>query len=351
MNADNYNIHDLLMDESFFYWAKNPHGKEGMFWKPWLIEHPEKQQEVEIARKLIQSMSFKDKSFNKIEITQLWEAIKAETIDLQQLENYPKRKGKFLRISRTIKIAAVILPFLIAAAVFIYSFEGSSEEVKVVQQTIEKLNPRGQKLTVFLSDGSKIKLNADSKISYPKPFDATQRTVTLEGEAYFDIAPDSSKPFIVKTGNIETRVVGTSFNIKAYPTEGSIKVAVKSGQVMVTNSEPKEPNASNVPISLSQSEMLTFTPSTNSSKITSFNEKEVMAWSEGVLYFNNASIQEFVAEMERWYGVEIIIQRKAQIKTGIVGEFKDQTLEEILMGTKDASEFEYEFADGKVIIK
>jgi ferric-dicitrate binding protein FerR (iron transport regulator) len=173
----------------------------------------------------------------------------------------------------------------------------------------------------------------------------------LEGEAFFEVAADPERPFIVRTGDLETTVLGTSFNVKAYPKDGKIDVAVKTGKVTVVAQNPKQSTAQSTSVVLSPTEMASYSQNENQFRVSIFDEKEVLSWSDGTLYFNNATMEEFVAKLERWYGVEIVMARKTPVKKGIVGEFKDLSLEEILMGTHEASEFSYEFKNGKVIIR
>jgi len=251
-----------------------------------------------------------------------------------------------------LKVAAVIVPFIIASVLFLFFREMPEENQIAEQLLIEKSNPKGEKRTVFLSDGSKVMLNAESKLRFKKPFDKHQRIIQLEGEAFFEVTPDKNRPFIVKSGNIETTVLGTSFNIKAYENEKSISIAVKTGLVAVENKNLDLVNEQNKSILLSPLEMATYSKETNRTLVSDYDPIRVLAWHDGTLYFDDASIEEFVAKVERWYGVELIIDRSKPIAKGITGIFKDQSLEEILMGTKETSEFEYEFlSNGKVLIK
>ncbi len=331
------------MDESFYNWVENPDCEEGIFWDSWLKDHPDKMADANQAKKLLKALSFKDKAFDKAEITDLWEKIKSESVDTSKTVRF--RPWKYL------KVAAVIAPFILAAVLFLFFREIPNEDQVVEQLIIEKNNPKGEKRTVYLSDGSKVKLNAESTIKYLKPFSENQRVVELEGEAFFEVTPEKSRPFIVKSGNIETRVLGTSFNIKAYSKDNNIKVAVKSGKVTVENKSKDFANKQNRSVVLSPSEMAIYSEESNNTIVSSFDPKEVFGWNEGTLYFNNASMGEFVEKLERWYGIDIIVKREMPIKKGIVGEFHNQTLEEILIGTRDVSEFDYEFKGGKLIIK
>lgn len=352
MNIENYMLKDFLMDESFYNWVKQPNGGGAQFWETWLRNHPEKKIEVSEAKKIIMSISFKDKSFSKDEITTLWDKIKEDSIEQKTFVNRSTVKSTHTSVWKYLKVAAVIFPFIVASVLFLFYPESPNEENEVTQQLIGKHIPKGQKLTVFLPDGSKVKLNAESTISYLKPFDSNQRIVQLDGEAFFEVTPDKSRPFIVKSGCIDTKVLGTSFNIKAYPEDKRVLVAVKSGTVSVENKNQDLPNKLNKSIVLSPKEMATYSEKTNQTIVSAYDPMEVLGWSDGVLYFDDASMDEFISKLERWYGIDIIVRRKKPISKGIVGVFTNQSLEEILMGTKDASEFEYEFlANGKVLIK
>lgn len=351
MRLEEFDVNDFLTDESFYLSIKNPNSEEGLFWKAWLNDHPEKSESAEHARRILLSIGFQDRSFNNREITELWSSIKKETIlsprisDVEVDVKTPFNPWKYL------KVAAVVFPFLIAAVLLLFYRDAPVDQPVPLSETIEKFNPKGQKLTVFLSDGSKVKLNAESKIRYRKPLDEDSRVVYLEGEAFFEVVPDKSRPFIVRSANLETKVLGTSFNVKAYPGEHQINVAVKTGLVSVINTEQKLANIQNKSIVLSPTEMASFSMENNDMSVTKYDPKEVLSWSEGVLYFNDATMEQFVGELERWYGIDIVVERKTKIKKGIVGEFKDQSLEEILLGTHEASQFEYEFKNDKVIIK
>ncbi len=350
MRLENYDINDFLMDESFYNWVKKPESDDGLFWASWLNDHPSKKDAANQAKTILKSLAFKQNNFNKTEINDLWNSIKAQTVEDTQNKSITGNQ-RSLGFWSFLKVAAVILPFIVASVLFLFYRQAPIENIETVFEKIEKYNPQGQKLTVFLSDGSKVKLNAESRLTYSKPFDDDKRVVYLEGEAFFEVAADPEKPFIVRTGELETRVLGTSFNIKAYPEDGKIDVAVKSGKVSVTSQNMKNSDMQGNNVVLSPKEMASYSQKEHQFRVSGFDEKEVLSWSDGTLYFNNASMSEFVTKLERWYGVEIVVARKTPVKKGIVGEFKDLSLEEILMGTHEASEFSYEFQNGKVIIR
>ena len=333
------------MDESFHNWVRHSDEDDWKFWESWLSDHPDKMQEVNQAKRIVKTISFKDKSFSKDEINAIWQKIKSETKETD---------ARTVRFNpwRYLRIAAVIVPFVIASVLFLFFREIPVTNESVTQVEIVKQNPKGEKRTVFFSDGSKVILNAESKISYLKPFSINERVIRLEGEAFFEVTPDRNRPFVVKSGSLETRVLGTSFNVKAYPNDKRIEVAVKTGSVSVESLRQNPAKKHDELIVLSPREMASYSLETNRTTITEYDPLKVLAWSEGILYFDDATIEEFVTAVERWYGVEIIVDRDKPIAKGITGTFKDESLDQILEGTKGTSEFEYEFISaGKVLIK
>lgn len=351
MNLEKYQLNDFLMDESFCNWVVGFNNNDEVFWETWLKDHPEKLNDVNEAKKILNAISFKDKSFSNKEIQLLWDQIKAETHSQKSKVTSIKGKARRIKIWDLLKVAAVLFPFVIASVLFLFYRDDVPEQSLIICELIEKQIPKGQKLTIYLPDRSKVILNSESKISYSKLFNEHQRIVELEGEAFFEVTPDKDRPFIVKSGNLLTKVLGTSFNIKAYPSDNNVKIAVKTGLVSVENTTQKTNNKLNTSVILQPSEMVVYNKSKNSTNISNFDPREELAWSEGVLYFKNASMKEFVAKIERWYGIDIIVKREKPIKKGIVGEFHNQSLEDILIGMHEASEFEYEFKAGKLIIR
>jgi len=352
MKFDNYRVEDFLQNESFFNWVKRNNQEDIEFWEAWWRDNPDHRHKASEAIDLLKTISFEEKGFNLLEVSDLWKRIKEETIEFRQINSNKKSWSTGLLNSHIMKVAAVTVPFVIGSILYLYHNKAAKDQT-ISSQLIVKEIPRGQKLTIYLPDGSMVKLNSESKISYQKPFDEDQRLVTLEGEAFFEVTPDPKRPFRVISGGIETFVVGTSFNISAYSDDIQVKVSVVSGKVSInkTSKEEKIANSFSESIVLSPSEQATFFVDKKRALVSHYDPNEVLGWREGILYFHNASMEEFVLELERWYGIDIVVKREIPIKKGIVGEFHNQSLEEILMGMHASSEFEYEFENGKLIIK
>jgi transmembrane sensor len=183
-------------------------------------------------------------------------------------------------------------------------------------------NPRGSKvINMFLADGSKIWLNAGSAVIYPVAFVGNERKVSVTGEAYFEVAHDASKPFIVNTSGMSVKVLGTRFNMNTFQDEDQdIKVTLLEGSVKINNG-----NASSL-LKPGQQALV-------SKEIKVMNDVDlsfVMAWKDGYFQFDNASLQNVLKQISRWYDVEVVYEGSNQPRQ-FVGEIqKNLNLSEML---------------------
>ena len=215
---------------------------------------------------------------------------------------------------------------------------------------IEKSNPRGQKLSIFLSDGSKVILNSESKLTYPEEFTENARTLYLEGEAFFEVAHDKDRPFTVTSGTIATTALGTSFNVRAYPEEATVQVSLATGKVKVKGKKDSNNFTNNKLLILDPGEGVTYDKASKILNKGYFDVKKSLAWKEGIIYFKDANFDEIIGKLERWYGVEFeIINGKNEV-WHYTGEFNNESLENVLMGIGFSKSFKYEIKDENVII-
>jgi transmembrane sensor len=184
------------------------------------------------------------------------------------------------------------------------SYSGSATEV--VYNTLS--NPRGSRvINMTLTDGSRVWLNAGSSITYPVAFAGNERKVTMNGEAYFEIAHNAVKPFKVSKGGTEVAVLGTHFNVNAYDDEPGIKVTLLEGSVKVSTQYP----ASNILpgyVMLKPGEQALVNGS--AIQLVSPDLEQVMAWKNGIFQFNDDGIEPVMREIARWYDVEVIYQER-----------------------------------------
>ncbi|MDN3547311.1 FecR family protein [Mucilaginibacter aquaedulcis] len=207
---------------------------------------------------------------------------------------------------------------------------------------------KGERKTIILPDSSVVNLNAASSIQIASDFGAKDRRVVLLGEAFFQVSKDKTRPFIIRTGKIQTRVVGTSFNINAYPDENLISVAVNTGKVQV---EKEERNINTLlEKDLTHNHLLVYNSKTNAYRHTLTDVSLLSAWRVNKLIFNKAPITQIAHILERTYNISIQITGKPQ-KTGLYTvTFNNYSLDKILPLLTDLTGATYQFKDKQLIL-
>lgn len=250
-----------------------------------------------------------------------------------------------MALSRWLKVAAAVV--LVAGAGWLVSQKISTPAQEIASNvTIEKSNPTGQKSSFVLSDGTLVKLNAESKLVFAENFDDKKREVFLEGEAFFDVKKDPARPFVVHTGQLSTTALGTSFNIEAYNGESPIKVSLVTGKVKVAHMDSSIDD-----LLLDPDEMATFDIGQKRLSRESFDPELVLAWKNQTLYFKDAGLANMTKTLERWYGVSIEVSGKKPIETSFTGKFKDKSLEYVLdVLSQNQQNFAYSISGKKIKI-
>jgi ferric-dicitrate binding protein FerR (iron transport regulator) len=164
--------------------------------------------------------------------------------------------------------------------------------------------PKGRQYSLVLADGSKVWLNAASSIRYPTAFAGNERRVEITGEAYFEIAHNASKPFIVQKGQTEVKVLGTHFNVNAYDDEESLKVTLLEGSVAVSSLTAN----SQLKAKLKPGQQAILTHNSQLETRNNIDVDEVMSWKNGFFSFSNADIRTVMRQLSRWYDVDVVYQ-------------------------------------------
>ncbi len=198
-----------------------------------------------------------------------------------------------------LRIAAAACIVVLAAA-GIYFWLNSSPKEEVSQQVTQPVNqPASYTRYITLPDGSTVVLHANSSITYSPGFNSNARTLILSGEAYFDIAHDTTKPFTIYTGNVKTTVLGTAFSIKAYPGEGEISVAVTRGKVQVADDKK-------ILAVLSQNQQVVYNVRQSTATQQLVNATElVTGWTKQDMVFEEVSFESIINILNNRYGVRI----------------------------------------------
>lgn len=160
----------------------------------------------------------------------------------------------------------------------------------------ELIVPKGGEYRLCLSDGTVVYLNSESRLKYPAGFTGERREVELEGEAYFEVAPDKEHPFLVNTGELCVRVLGTGFNVLAYREENVSEVTLVHGAVVVGEAG-KETN-------LKPDEQFILDKSTGKTSVQQVDANKICAWKSGMLYFEGMALEELVIKLSRWFDVQ-----------------------------------------------
>lgn len=201
-----------------------------------------------------------------------------------------------------------------------------------------------KKQTIHLPDGSTAILNADSHLDYPSAFTGKTREIYLSGEAYFDIKHDASKPFLVHTGKIVTRVLGTAFDIRAYPGDESIRVTVTRGKVQVLN-ESKSLGL------ITANQQISFSKTTGTAIQKTVDSKSLVAWKPEEIAFNDISMLDAAKKIEERFNVQIEFANPLIKDCRITATFsEDDMLDEMLTVICGVTKCQYTIQNNKIMI-
>src|SRR5688500_14508068 len=196
------------------------------------------------------------------------------------------------------RIAAVILVTVLSmGAIYYITSRTASPHYALQTNNPDASLPR----FIKLSDGSTVILNAASRLDYPESFAGDVREVSLEGEGYFDIVPDASKQFVVHTGKIKTTVLGTAFNVQAYPDQTNITVTVKRGKVQVSNDK-------RVMGVINSNQQITFNMHEQIAAQATVDAGQATAWMEKDIFFDDITLGHAIDQLEKRFDVSISVE-------------------------------------------
>ena len=244
-------------------------------------------------------------------------------------------------IAATVSVICAII-----AMFWIMTQEKSDKNETLVINLEERYTKPGTKASYTLSDGSFIHLNAASNLSFPEAFSEKNRIVKMGGEAYFNIKRDEERPFIIETDELKIKVLGTSFDVKAYEEEEEISVSVESGKVMVSGFIKNSKK-----YILTKNQKLIYNKVSNKYSVVDIDIISELNWREGILKFNHTSFSEIEHQLERWYGVDIEVEDKSVYSRKISGVHKNENLKAVLESLKFAFGIDYEIKGKTVKLK
>ncbi|MFW0714329.1 FecR family protein [Pedobacter sp. N23S346] len=292
MDYHSYHAEDFAADESFNAYYLESDQTAVKFWEEWISHHPEKLDEIYNAEQLLAALYLRLPD----------EELHLEFERFDQFLGSTSSPEQFVKTERD---KAPLRFWFAAMAVFLIAVFGGvffliKPGVNQPQTYITRKTSSGKMLIVSLSDGTTVTLNANSSIKYPKIFQGNKRSVSLIGEAFFEVSKDSTRQFIVTAGATKTTVYGTKFNIDAYPESKNIEIALFEGSIAVSTSSKSGG------IRLQPNQKAVFNRAESSLSLQTINANEEIDWKAGTLIFNNSGFEEIALKIKNTYGITLI---------------------------------------------
>lgn len=357
----NFQPEDLATDPSFRLWKISDDPDAGNFWKSWLAENPDKQDLIDKASHLLDTVF---EAFDQISDEEVTKEIGRLSDSLQHGEGKVSSHSWLFRPEWYRAAASIVMILGLGWWLGNRYFAPRKNNPlyhQIISQIKEPLlkatNETGQPKLVSLQDGSSVLLQPESSISYPKTFQGEKREVFLSGEAFFEIAKNPDQPFYVYANNLVTKVLGTSFMISAYDSDKDVKVAVKTGKVSVfalTGENLKTQQADNRlgGMILTPNQQIVF--STGNLRLTrslvADPELLVLPIQKQSFEFKATPIHDVFEALEKSYGVKILYDAEMMKNCYLTASLSDEPLFEkvdLICRTINAR---YEQLDASIII-
>lgn len=347
-NYSEFKAADFLNDEFFLRWLSNPTKEDHAWWNEFLKNHPNKKDEIKEATLVFRLLHSREEKLDMNETYSIWNRI--------QKESKTSKSAVFLNF---MKNAAIWLLVFLSGAVAYYFYQGnekryefqlaetpvvSAEKAMIVladgsqvslnnqmsnisystngqrlivnndtisqkadseKEMINKIIvPYGNKSMIILSDGTRVWLNAGSQLIYPSVFLSKTRQVMLVGEAYFDVAKNPDKPFVVRTTDLNVQVLGTKFDISAYPEDKLVQTVLEEGKVSL-HYPGKGILKREYFIEMSPNQLVELDRTTGEAKSQTVDVGKYVSWKEGMLEFEKVDLVRALKQVERYYNVKI----------------------------------------------
>lgn len=351
---------EILADESFINYCLALNNADSKKWTDLIFTHPEEAGRLDelrtivlLTRRGIQNIELKN------QIAEL-----GRRIDLSANEafiaNETPLKSRFKWSLMVGSIASAI--FLIGIAVFYLT----QNNVHPTASPLVYSTQFAEKKSFTLPDGSKVILNAGSKISLDKAYGQNERRLQLDGEAFFDVAHDVSRPFIVQTSRMDIKVLGTAFNVKDYAVDessetslirGSVELSLKKENRKIKLSPNEKYIVRETPIvhnnNADSTMQVTAEPVSGLMQVRVNKEDTAVVevlWTEDKLAFVDKPFEELAKQLERWYGVKIEIADSSLRNILFTASFRNEALEDVLEALRFTKFFQFERKDNVIMI-
>ncbi len=264
----------------------------------------------------------------------------------ERSEQFSKRAAGYQSLlSVGMPLAAVALTII--AATFLWYLPSLTSDQSPVERKVT--TERGERATLRLSDGTKVRLNAESQLRFPDSFhEQDRRIVHLSGEAYFDVEDDSTRRFTVRTSGASIDVHGTAFNVRARSGREEVQVAVEEGGVSLRT--PEADSNGRKKVRLRSGEVGRVLGKSTLITTDQANLKTYVGWTDGLLVFENASLPEVTARLGRWYNLDFVIQNSSLRSMRLTADLKSESPKEVLNVIAATLGIQYQVDQGTVYL-
>lgn len=337
-----YSADDFIADDDFIRWVKSPTKELEGFWTAFIKENPDKVGEIEDATRFLKLFDGQQVMMPSEMLANLHHQIN-DRIDVpasaSTVHQIVSSRSKKMRM---FSYAAVITVALLAFSSWFFinrkTPDGLIKSVSVqegvaIKGEIQKhVIPKGERSLITLQDGTKVWINADSRLEYSNNFlSGETRDVYLQGEAYFDVTPDKSRPFIVHVQDVQIKVLGTAFNVKGYHGEHKVEATLVHGKISLSGA-----SADNVTLAANQRAVFL----TEKKRLLVEHNVETdnyTSWRNGVLVFEDQPFYEILPILERTFNVNIHTDQASSLDCRFTAKINNMSLAEVLelFGTSD----------------
>lgn len=243
-----------------------------------------------------------------------------------------------LRIYKAIAAAASVLLLLGIGGMVYWEKEQDERYLYVVASGIRCIE------MVSLPDGTRVRMGANSQLTYPNRFDGKTRNVELKGQAFFDVAKDKEKPFVVHTNHMDVTALGTAFEVFNYEYENRVEAILLEGKVKVDLGPDERTNRESV--ILAPNEMLAYDKKNHTMRVKTVNASNYSGWREGVMCFENERLSMILSRLEPWFGRKIKCPKEVAEKYRFTFKVRDESLERILFMLSNTSPIQCKEVNG-----
>lgn len=257
-------------------------------------------------------------------------------------ERKEKKVSQRFSIQRA-AIAAVLLIAAFSVGSFFLGKNSYSEPETVTYYSF--VTGQDSKDSLTLPDGTVVWMNKDSKLSYADNFEGKERNVKLEGGAFFDVVKNAKKPFIVESGNVKIKVLGTQFDVKNYENESDIETSLLSGEVEVYL------EGDNKGIKLRPTERIIINKQSKEVKIKRFDTANQTIWTKNEIVFSDDKLSDILSKIGYWYGIDIVTEGTINLQQKLSFTVRNETKEELFSAISLIVPIKYEISNEKIIVR